>query len=254
MRLPVARRMVADYMWAASFIARVDVTRPVALHDLIAVRSGLREPPSWTALFVKAFAIVATEFPEMRRVYMELPWPYLHEYAESMVSILQERRIKGEIGLLPLRFRRPETFPLGELSEMIRRAAEAPIQESGFHRALIALSELPPVIRRIVWGIGLNIPRLRNYVLGTYAVSSVARWQTELGTTRSPVPCLLSYGPADADGNVVVRLCFDHRIFDGALAARALTRLDQVLNSSILAELRELADPQARAAAAATPS
>ena len=38
-----------------------------------------------------------------------------------------------------------------------------------------------------------------------------------------------------------VRLSFDHRIFDGALAGRALSRLDQVLNSSILDELRELA-------------
>ena len=42
-------------------------------------------------------------------------------------------------------------------------------------------------------------------------------------------------------GQVTVRLSFDHRIFDGALAARVLTRLDRVLNSSILDELRELA-------------
>jgi pyruvate/2-oxoglutarate dehydrogenase complex dihydrolipoamide acyltransferase (E2) component len=35
-------------------------------------------------------------------------------------------------------------------------------------------------------------------------------------------------------------LNFDHRIFDGAFAARALTRLDQVLNSSLLQELRNL--------------
>jgi hypothetical protein len=42
-----------------------------------------------------------------------------------------------------------------------------------------------------------------------------------------------------------VRLNFDHRIFDGALAARVLVRLEQVLNSSILDELRGLADPAA---------
>jgi pyruvate/2-oxoglutarate dehydrogenase complex dihydrolipoamide acyltransferase (E2) component len=47
--------------------------------------------------------------------------------------------------------------------------------------------------------------------------------------------------PADVDGNIVVRLTFDHRIFDGALAGRALSRLDQVLNSSVLEELRALA-------------
>jgi pyruvate/2-oxoglutarate dehydrogenase complex dihydrolipoamide acyltransferase (E2) component len=37
-----------------------------------------------------------------------------------------------------------------------------------------------------------------------------------------------------------MRLSFDHRIFDGALAGRILARLDQVLNSSILEELRQL--------------
>jgi pyruvate/2-oxoglutarate dehydrogenase complex dihydrolipoamide acyltransferase (E2) component len=88
----------------------------------------------------------------------------------------------------------------------------------------------------------LNIPRLRRE-LGTCAVSSAARWQTDLGTSRTPQPCLLSYGPADADGNVVVRLTFDHRIFDGAVAGRALSRLDQILNSLVLEELRALAKP-----------
>src|SRR5262249_33934375 len=72
-----------------------------------------------------------------------------------------------------------------------------------------------------------SIPRVRRE-METYGVSSAARWKAELGTSRTPQPCLLSYGPADVDGNVVVRLTFDHRIFDGALAGRALSRLDQV--------------------------
>ena len=124
---------------------------------------------------------------------------------------------------------------------MICRAADAPIEASKLHRNLIALAKCPLIIRRLVWGLSLNIPRLRRHTLGTYGVSSVARWQTELGTSRTPLPCLLSYGPTDLLGQVTVRLSFDHRIFDGALAARVLTRLDRVLNSSILDELRELA-------------
>jgi len=252
--LSVARRLVADYMWAASGVARVDVTRRVAFHELISVRGELRDPPSWTAIFVKAFAIVAAETPELRRVYMKLPWPYLYEYADSTASVLQERRIMGDTGLLPLRFRQPDAVALGELSEMIRRGADAPIEESRFYRTLIVLARLPLVLRRLLWGLGLNIPRLRRNALGTYGISSVARWETELGTTRSPLPCLLSYGPADPHGKVDVRLNFDHRIFDGAFAGRVLTRLEAVLNSSILEELRELAGLQARARPAATAS
>jgi hypothetical protein len=252
--LSVARRLVADYMWAASGVARVDVTRRVAFHELIAARGELRNPPSWTAIFVKAFALVAAETPELRRVYMKLPWPHLYEYADSTASVLQERLIMGDTGLLPLRFRQPDAVALGELSEMIRRAAAAAIEESRYYRFLITLGRLPLVFRRLVWGLGLNIPRLRRNALGTYGISSVARWESELGTTRSPLPCLLSYGPADAHGKVDVRLNFDHRIFDGALAGRVLTRLEEVLNAAILRELRELAGLQARVRPAAKSS
>jgi hypothetical protein len=239
--LSVARRLVTDYMWAASGMARVGVTRQVALRDVIAVRRSMQHPPSWTAIFAKAFAMVAAEIPELRRVYLRWPWPHVYEYADSTVSIMQERRIMGDTGLLPLRFRAPDALPLGAFSDMIRDAANAPIEASKFYRYLISLTRWPAFIRRPLWALGLNLPRVRRHGFGTYAVSSVARWQAELGVTRSPVPCLLSYGPADAAGKVTVLLNFDHRIFDGALAARVLARLDEVLNASILDELRALA-------------
>jgi hypothetical protein len=246
--------MVADYMWAAASVARVDVIRKVRFGELIEVRSGLCRPPSWTAMFVKGFALVAAEIPELRRVYLKLPWPHLYEYAESTVCVVQEREILGDTGVLPLRFREPDRISLDKLSDMIRRAADAPVEESRFHCAVIAVTRLPLLVRRLVWGVCLNVPRMRRYTLGTSGVSSAARWQTELGTSRTPHPCLLSYGPADSDGNVDVRLSFDHRIFDGALAARTLARLEEVLNRSILEELRQLArleaDPSPSAARA----
>jgi hypothetical protein len=240
-RLTVARRLVADYMWAASAIARVDVRRRVAFRDVIAARAAIgANAPSWTAIFVKAFATVAAEFPELRRVYMSLPWPHFYQYDESTVSILQERQIFGDTGILPLRFYQPDAIALAELDGMIRREAAAPVEASRFHRKLIRFARLPLLVRRLIWSLFWNVPRLRREI-GTCGVSSAARWQTDLGTTRSPLASLLSYGPADADGNVDVRLSFDHRILDGALAGRALERLDQVLNSLILEELKHLA-------------
>jgi hypothetical protein len=239
-RLSLARRMVADFMWAVSDAGRVSVTRLVAFRDLITARGKLAAAPSWTAMFVKGFALVAAEIPELRRVYLRLPWPHLYEYTDSTVVILHERMIMGDLGLLPLRFHKPNAVPIQQLSEMIRRAAAAPTEETGLHRKLIAIARLPLLVRRLIIGVCLNVPRLRREI-GTYGVSSAARWLTDLGTSRTPQPCLLSYGPADADGNVVVRLTFDHRVFDGALAGRALARLEEVLNSSILEELRDLA-------------
>ena len=239
-RLSLARRMIADFMWAASDTGRVSVTRPVAFRDLMTARRKLGAAPSWTAMFVKGFALVAAEIPELRRVYLRLPWPHLYEYVDSTVVVLHERRIMGDLGLLPLRFQKPDAVPIAELSELIRRAAATPLEGSGFHRKLVAMARLPLLARRLIFLVCLNVPRLRREI-GTYGVSSAARWRTDLGTSRTPQPCLLSYGPADADGNVVVRLTFDHRVFDGALAGRALARLEEVLNSSILEELHDLA-------------
>jgi hypothetical protein len=243
-RLSVARRMVTDYVWMASGVARVDATRRVAVQELILVRQRLREPPSWTAMFVKAFAAVAQDIPELRRSYMKWPWPHLYEYADSTAVVMHEREIMGDIGILPLRFHQPNSTPLKQLSEMIRAAVGTATADTSFHRKLIAVARLPLLVRRLIWGLSWNIPQLRKEI-GTYAVSSVARWQTELGTTRSPQTCLLSYGPTDSNGAINVRLNFDHRVFDGALAARVLARLEQVLNSSILEELHGLAKSEA---------
>ena len=79
----------------------------MTLADVMAVRSKLRDPPSLTAIFVKAFAVVAAEVPELRRAYIKWPWPHLYEYADSTVSVLQERQIMGDIGVLPIRCRKP---------------------------------------------------------------------------------------------------------------------------------------------------
>ena len=248
-RLTVARRIMVDYLWAGSGIARTDVIRRVAFRDVIAARNELREPPSWTAIFVKAFAMLAIEIPEFRRVYIKYPWPYIYEYVDSTANVALEREILGDVGLLPIRFRAPEAFSLAALSQMILQAAEAPIENTRFYRTVIRVARLPFFIRRLIWVFTLNVPQGRRYAFGTFAVSSVAKWKTHLGTTRSPVSYLLSYGPADADGNLVVRLNLDHRIMDGALAARALSRLEEMLNSSTVEELREMAKLEGATAA-----
>jgi pyruvate/2-oxoglutarate dehydrogenase complex dihydrolipoamide acyltransferase (E2) component len=44
----------------------------------------------------------------------------------------------------------------------------------------------------------------------------------------------------EPDGTVCVRLIYDHRVLDGAMAARALGKLEDVLNGPILNELDEM--------------
>jgi hypothetical protein len=51
---------------------------------------------------------------------------------------------------------------------------------------------------------------------------------------------VLSYGVVEPDQTIDVLIRWDHRITDAALIAKALTRLEQVLNTDISAELRGL--------------
>jgi hypothetical protein len=57
----------------------------------------------------------------------------------------------------------------------------------------------------------------------------------------TPLTTALNYGVIGPDGRVDVRLVYDHRVLDGATVARALARLEEVLNGTIAAELRGLA-------------
>ena len=107
----------------------------------------------------------------------------------------------GDIGVLPIRFRKPDAVPLGELSGMIRRSADAPIEASKFHRNLIALAKCPLIIRRLVWEYPAAAPAYaRNLVsrLSRAGKPSLARHERRC-------PCLLSYGPTDSLGQVTVR-------------------------------------------------
>jgi hypothetical protein len=49
------------------------------------------------------------------------------------------------------------------------------------------------------------------------------------------------------DGVLDVRVIYDHRVMDGATVARALARLEEILNSAIKDEVAEMADAPAKA-------
>jgi hypothetical protein len=51
---------------------------------------------------------------------------------------------------------------------------------------------------------------------------------------------LLNYGVIGSDGSVNVRIIYDHRTLNGATVARALARLEDILNSVVADELRSM--------------
>lgn len=239
------RRMILDFTHFA--VPSVVLQRHMQIGEVVAARAACQERPSWLAIFLKAFAITADEFRQLRQVYVKLPWPHIAEYATSMAAVAVEREHLGQLQPLMTRLRDPMTVPLSALNSEIRRAASIPIEESRDFRRAVSLGRLPWILRRPLWWFGLNVSRQRARLFGTFCISVSAPFGAEGLHPIGPYTTILNYGPIGADGGVNVRFVVDHRVIDGAMVARAMVRMEEILNTTVLAELKSLPPLQVQA-------
>jgi hypothetical protein len=134
----------------------------------------------------------------------------------------------------------PNETPLTEVDAMLQHAKDAPIDQVPAFRKMLLATRLPLSVRRLLWWIGLNWGRQRANYFGSFGVTSVAAFGPGELYALGPGPFVLSYGMVKPDQTVDVVLRWDHRITDAALIAKVLTRLEQVLNGEIAAELRAI--------------
>ncbi|HJZ93099.1 MAG TPA: hypothetical protein VKE40_19640 [Gemmataceae bacterium] len=230
------RRLVGDLLYFAAGVPTAPVQRRMNLQPLIDSLAFHPERPSWTAIFTKAYAIVANEFPDVRRAYLKLPWPQLYEYPASIASVAFDRDFDGEKAVLIGRVKDPATTALSDLDQKFKVFLEAPLAEMKDFRRALRMCRLPRLVRRWVWWLLLNYGRRRGSYFGTFAVRPAVG--AESLHPSSPLTTLLTYGPVDPDGVVDVRIVYDQRVLDEATIARVLGRLEEVLNSRIADEIR----------------
>jgi hypothetical protein len=238
--LSVPRRFVIDLLYFARGLPTVPVQKRMSLGALVAARAACQERPRWTAIFTKAYAFMAREFPEFRRAYIKIPWPHLYEYPASNASVMIERDYRGEPGLFPISIKEPARQSLREIGRQLDHASTAPVEEIKDFRRTIQFARLPRPLRRALWWICLNIGRQRGNYFGTFGVSVYSALNAESLHPLSPLTSLLNYGVMSSDGALDVRIIYDHRVMNGATVARALARLEEILNSIILEEVRAL--------------
>src|SRR5262249_38849372 len=194
--------------------------------------------PWWAAIFTKAFALVAAEFPELRRAYCKFPWPHLYEYPTSVATIMMEREYRGEQAVFGLLVKDPARRAVAQLSRSLNAARTAEVAEVDDFRRALWVAGLPRPLRRLLWGGGVDGGRQRANYFAAFGAESLH--------PLSPLTCTLNYGVIAPDGTVDVRLIYDHRVTDGPTIARAMVRLERVLNTSLCGELTSL--PSATAA------
>jgi hypothetical protein len=237
-KISLPRRLVADLMHASIRVPFVSLSRPLDIRQLLEARALAARPPGWAAIFVKAFSLVAKDEPVLRTLYAKWPWPCFYELPRSIAMIAIARVEDGQDCVLPQKVPAADTLPLTEVDAQIRHAKDAPISEVPAFRKILRVTRLPLLLRRVMWLIGLNFGRQRANWFGSFGVTSVAAYGAGELHALSPGPFILSYGVVEVDQTIDVVIRWDHRITDAALIAKALTRLEQVLNTEIAGEIR----------------
>jgi hypothetical protein len=237
-KISTPRRLIADLMHASIRVPFVSLSRPLNIRALLEARALAAEPPGWAAIFVKALSLVAKEQPILRTLYAKWPRPSFYELPRSVAMVAIARVEEGEDCVLPQKLAAPETLSLAEIDAQIRHAKQAPINKVPAFRKILRVSGLPLPFRRLFWSVGLNFGRQRANWFGNFGVTSVAAYGPGELHALSPGPYILSYGVVEQAQTIAVVIRWDHRITDAAVIAKVLTRLEQVLNSEIAAELR----------------
>ncbi|CAN7186393.1 hypothetical protein LJR231_000393 [Phyllobacterium sp. LjRoot231] len=240
LKLSASRRLVNDLMRFSIGIPRVTVQRHMNLGPLLQARMPLNIKPSWTVLFLKGYALLAQEAPELRRAYVKFPWPRLYEYPLSVASIAHEREHDGERVVLLSLIKDPEHRSVAELEALIHAARSRPVLEVKEFRRALSIARVPTPIRRLLMWLGLNIGRQRANRFGTFQLSVYSGLGAESLNPLTPLTTLLNYGLIGQDGSVNVRIHYDHRVMDGANVARALVRFEKILNGTVADEVKLL--------------
>jgi hypothetical protein len=237
-KISLPRRFIADLMHASMRVPFVSLSRTLDIRQLIEARAQAPQRPGWAAIFVKAFALVARDEPVLRTLYVKWPWPHFFELPRSVAMVAIARVEDGQDCILPEKVLAPDERPLSEIDAQIRRAKDAPLMEIPSFRKIMMAARLPLLLRRVSWLVGLNVGRMFANNFGSFGVTSVAAYGAGELQALSPGPFLVSYGVVKPDQSIDVIFRWDHRVTDAAFIARTLTRLEQVLNTEISAELR----------------
>ncbi len=234
--------MIVDICNAAKTVPAFSVQREFDLSNIATARQSAKTRIGWAALFARGYSLVAKDVPELRQTFITLPWMRLYQHPTSVVNVTVNRfdqSINRE-RLLWARIRNVETLTLAAIQKSISEHQTADLKT--LFRDGQVMEKMPAPIRWLSWHLLMRWQgRKRARRLGTFTISTLAN----LGTTNDNHPLIatssLSYSPLTSQQRTIVTLLADHRVLDGALAARALVALERVMQHQIVDELASLA-------------
>ena len=241
-RIPYSRRLSWDLLWFSRSVPLCGHDRRCNLTPLAEARTSAGVRISWPAIFLKAYAVVARDIPELRQTWHRWPWAHLFQHVDSVGVLTVHREVKGERWLFWGRVPAPDSLSLTEIQALVDRFT------TGSPRELFGreqkLARLPTIFRRLIWGWNIHVAhRKRAQRIGTFFLSTLAGRGVEIQVPPSIHTGCLTYGPLDQANQLKVTLAYDHRVLDGALVAEVLTRLEVTLCETLRDELLQICEP-----------
>lgn len=239
--LSLGRRLISDGLAFSCGDHAATGERTMRLADVIAARRAAVPRPSWCAVMLKAFAIAAARHPEMRQVFLRIPWGHLCEFNTQIASIAINRQISGENTILLAQISSPEHQSLEQIDGHLRRYQEGPLEDVSAFRSALRIARLPAFVRRTLFWLALNLfPRQRAKRFGTFMVTTMSPYGAKVASIPTLGHPILHYGAFTEAGDVPVGLTVDHRVMDGSVVGFTLLEMEQVLHHDIVAEMRRM--------------
>ena len=240
--IPRHRRLILDVCRSSLGVPSFPIDRVMRLKKVVEARHDHNAKSEnrigWVTIFLRSYAIVCKEIPELRSLYFCMPWPRLYEHPHTVASIpIHRPDDTGVERLIWARICNCETSSLYEIQRQMNDAVYKPLRE--VYRDGLRMEQVPGWIRRLSWWLGMNWkPRQRAKKVGTFSISTLAGEDVSNYGHPLVVTSSLSYTRCNAQGECTVTLIADHRVLDGMLAARSLKRLEEVMNTIVVNELQ----------------
>lgn len=231
------RRLVTDLVQFAATVPSATVERRMDLARLVEARQACSPSPTWSAIFIKAYSLVAARTPILRTSYLNFPWPRFYEHPINIATLNVDRQLGDERVILQVQIRRPETSTLQDLDVLIRDYQQQPVENIATYRTAVRMSRVPWPLRQWLWWGALNVfGETRCHHFGTFCISSVGSQGCGILHLGTLLTSTMHYGMLDSKGKLAMRLTFDHRVLDGATVAQVLADLESILLGEMVQE------------------
>lgn len=235
------RRLVDDVVTLAQKFPSAGLSGEFDAPQVHEIRRISRPRISWNVLYMKAYAEVAAETPELRQCYVRFPRPHLYQHHDVVCMLTLSRKHEGQERLFFARFNNPQEDGLDELQQRYDYLRQAPVEEIKQFRHQIRFASMPRFLRRCGWWVMFNLwPAKRSSHIGTMAMS-LSGYKGSFGTRHlGPLTSILGTDPVPRKGKSHLTLTFDHRVLDGVPATRILNQIQKRLTTTVAEELAKL--------------